>query len=73
MTQIKNNADFIHRIEKELEELREKVKRLEKFIDSEKFKELSFMPQHLLLAQLSSMLAYIQILTMRINWHKLND
>lgn len=57
---------FVARMLMEHAELQEKVTKLDKFIDSDKFSELSVVKQDLLVNQYNAMLTYLGILEMRL-------
>ena len=58
----KQSETFLDRLHIEAEELAEKQSKLNEFIGSEKFKELSWENQKLLEAQFGAMLSYLTIL-----------
>ena len=58
--------DYVNRMFIEYSDLKEKVTKLDKFIDSDKFSELSVVKQDLLINQYNAMLTYIGILGMRL-------
>lgn len=58
--------DLLKKLQKEHDELAEKIFNLEKFINSKKFIEIDYRQQSLLLIQLPVMKSYSQILTERI-------
>lgn len=62
----KCSETFLDRLYIEAEELAEKQAKLNDFLDSEKFKELSWEDQKLLEAQFGAMLTYLTILQVRI-------
>lgn len=64
------NKDFIERMEVELKELEEKLEKLDKFMESEKFQTLSDLNQTLLFDQAESMADYAKILKRRIKLNK---
>lgn len=57
---------FVARMLIERFELREKIIKLNKFIDGDKFKELPIVKQDLLVSQYNAMLTYLGILEMRL-------
>lgn len=62
----KASETFLERLQIEAEELAEKQSKLNAFIGSVKFKELSWENQRLLEAQFGAMLSYLTILQVRI-------
>lgn len=58
--------DYVNRMIFERNDLREKVTKLNKFIDGDKFSELTIVKQDLLVAQYNVMLTYLGILEMRL-------
>lgn len=62
----KLSETFLDRLHIEVEELAEKQSKLNNFIGSDKFKELSWENQRLLEAQFGAMLSYLTILQVRI-------
>ena len=58
--------DYVNRMLLERFELREKITKLNKFIDGDKFKELPIVKQDLLVSQYNAMLTYLGILEMRL-------
>lgn len=58
--------DYVNRMIFERSDLKEKVTKLDKFIDSDKFSELSIVKQDLLVNQYNAMLTYLGILEMRL-------
>lgn len=61
---------LLDKIEIELEELQEKLYKLNKFFDTETFKSLSERDKNLLNAQFGAMLSYSSILIERIRFEK---
>lgn len=59
-------ADVALRLGTEQLELGEKIEKLERFIDSDEFKELTEENQFLLIAQVNAMIMYYNILTRRV-------
>lgn len=59
-------ADVALRLGTEQLELGEKIEKLEKFIDSDEFKELTEENQFLLIAQVDAMILYHNILKRRV-------
>ena len=59
---------FVARMLIERSELQEKIAKLDKFIDSNKFSELSVVKQDLLVSQYNAMLTYLGILEMRLKF-----
>lgn len=57
---------FVERLHIELDELKDKSEKLNKFFDTEKFKNLPKNKQALMTAQFGSMMSYIAILEERI-------
>lgn len=57
---------FVARMLMERVELKEKIDRLDMFIDGDKFKELPIVKQDLLVSQYNAMLTYLGILEMRL-------
>ena len=60
--------DYVNRMIFERSDLKEKVAKLDKFIDSNKFSELSIVKQDLLVNQHNAMLTYLGILEMRLKF-----
>lgn len=58
--------EFLDRLKIEKNELSDKIIRLQKFIESEKFENIGDNQQSLLIIQLSVMLSYESILNIRI-------
>lgn len=58
--------DYVNRMLIEHSDLKEKITKLDKFIDSDKFSELSIVKQDLLVNQYNAMLTYLGILEMRL-------
>lgn len=64
-----SNSPALQRVHDEAKELTIKIVKLQAFKDSQKWSELDTLSQDLLLAQLSAMQTYVQILLIRIdNW-----
>ena len=59
-------SDFKARLNQEIEELVEKLKKLESFIDSDKFASIPEMQRQLLLIQAPAMRTYLHVLGLRI-------
>lgn len=62
----KLSETFLDRLKIEAEELAEKQSKLNKFVGTEKFKELTWEQQRLIEAQFGAMLSYLTILQVRI-------
>ena len=60
---------FVERMITEKDELQDKVTKLEKFVNGEKFKELKGLEQVYLKEQLSFMRGYLNVLRQRINFY----
>lgn len=60
-------SNFLDRLKTEYEELLVKVEKLDDFLHSPKFEELSVLQQGLLVAQMAAMTGYLSILALRIN------
>lgn len=60
---------FVERMITEKDELQDKVTKLEKFVNGEKFKELKGLEQVYLKEQLSFMRGYLSVLRQRINFY----
>ena len=60
---------FVERMVVEKDELQDKVTKLEKFINGEKFKELRGLEQVYLKEQLKFMKGYLSVLRQRINFY----
>lgn len=59
--------EILRRLKEETEALELKMEKLNDFLDTEKFSNLSKMDRYLLAAQLGSMTTYFTILTARID------
>lgn len=60
-------SDFKKRLEKECDELTEKVEKLQIFLTSEKVNEINPIQHDLLIIQLAAMTSYMACLGMRLN------
>lgn len=60
---------FVERMITEKDELQDKVTKLEKFVNGEKFNELKGLEQVYLKEQLSFMRGYLSVLRQRINFY----
>ena len=58
--------EAFERLEKEYEELMDKADKLGTFIESEPFQELDQMNKHLLVLQSNTMMAYLNVLSIRL-------
>ena len=61
-----STPEWVNRVTKEVEDLEGKIERLTKFLNTEKFKQLSSKQQDLLIEQLTAMWTYHYILIKRI-------
>lgn len=61
---------FVQRLIAERDELQDKMEKLQVFIESEKFKELTYENQALLKIQYNAMKTYKEVLDRRININK---
>ena len=60
------DKNVFERLEKEHEELLNKANKLSAFIESEHFKKLDQLNQHLLVLQSNTMMAYLNVLSIRL-------
>lgn len=63
---MKQEQEFVARLQEERTQLRERKEKLEAFIQNEKFKQLPFVKQSLMRDQLKIMTNYFQVLTARL-------
>jgi hypothetical protein len=63
---MKQEQEFVARLQEERTQLRERKEKLEAFIRNEKFKQLPFVKQSLMRDQLKIMTNYFQVLTARL-------
>lgn len=63
-----NYPNFVNRMLFERIDLQEKIDKLDNFIDGDKFNKLPEMAQDLLIAQYNAMIAYLEILEIRIKF-----
>ena len=63
---MKQEQEFVARLQEERTQLRERKEKLEAFMHNEKFKQLPFVKQSLMRDQLKIMTNYFQILTARL-------
>lgn len=63
---MKQEQEFVARLQEERTQLRERKEKLEAFMHNEKFKQLPFVKQSLMRDQLKIMTNYFQVLTARL-------
>lgn len=63
---MKQEQEFVARLQEERTQLRERKEKLEAFTRNEKFKQLPFVKQSLMRDQLKIMTNYFQVLTARL-------
>lgn len=63
---MKEKPDFVKRLEEEMAELQERLGKLATFMDSDNFGNLSDRQQLLLTLQANTMVAYLGVLTLRL-------